>query len=82
MEERECACLGERARLHIIMKNIRGGKKTIIGHSQQEENMRRIQSVGGVITSVTHWRKKSDVMLEFKFSKVSVKQIATACRFV
>ena len=34
-----------------------------IGHSQQEENMRRIQSVGGVITSVTHWGKKSDVML-------------------
>ena len=34
-----------------------------IGHSQQEENMRRIQSVGGVITSVTYWGKKSDVML-------------------
>ena len=31
---------------------------TILGHSQQEENMRRIQSVGGVITSGTYWGKK------------------------
>ena len=30
---------------------------------QQEENMRRIQSVGGVITSGTYWGKKSDIML-------------------
>ena len=29
-----------------------------IGHSQQEENMRRIQSVGGVITSGTYCSKK------------------------
>ena len=48
-----------------LVENFNQKKRNIniIGHSQQEENMRRIQSVGGVITSGSYWGKESDVIL-------------------